>query len=107
MAPPPRNNMNKARRLFQQGQLAAAAAECAGVLRRQPQSFAAAYLLGLIYASDGRIEAAAQCFERATTLNPDSFEARKNLPVALVRLGRREAAISTPERALLPHPLDA
>jgi protein O-GlcNAc transferase len=107
MALPPRTALNDAVLLFHRGRLAAAAEQCARVLRKQPQSFAAAHLLGLIRASEGKIDAAAQCFERAVALDPRSFEARKNLGTALGRLERHEAAAASFEEALRLKPNDA
>jgi protein O-GlcNAc transferase len=105
MADPP-STISRARALYRQGDLAAAAAHCAAALRRQPRNFDAAYLLGLIRASEGRIEEALDCFDTAVSLDPRSFEAWRNLGVAQALLERRPAAITSFERALALRPAD-
>lgn len=105
MAPP--SELGEAVRLFRQGRLDAAAAHCVKLLRRQPRSFDAAYLLGLIRGGEGKIGEAAQCFRNAAALNPRSFEAWRNLGIAEARLGDYEAARARFEAALTLRPEDA
>jgi protein O-GlcNAc transferase len=101
------SRLSDAARLFQAGRLDAAAELCAAVRREQPRSFDAAFLLGAIRGSQGRMAEAAACFRAAVALDPRSFPAQRNLGVAISASGQHDAAAASFARALELNPKDA
>jgi tetratricopeptide (TPR) repeat protein len=101
MSRPPPSRLSEAARLFQIGRLDDAAELCVATLREAPGNFDAAFLLGGIRGSQGRLVEAAECFRQAAALNPGSFAAHRNLGVALAGLGRVDGAAASSERALI------
>lgn len=73
---------------------------------RQPGSFAAHELLGLVYVAQSESERARSEFETAVRLNPESATALNNLATASVRAGRPADAATAWNRVLLLVPGD-
>ena len=74
------------------------------LLRSKPRNFDAVYLLAVIHAQRGQIDAAAQLFRKAAAINPDSIDANYNLSVALGALRRFEDVIKACDRVLKVDP---
>ena len=74
------------------------------VLERQPRHVDALYLLGSLYAQQGRYAQALPLLERALALRPQFTEAQNNRAVALKELGRFEEALACYDAALAHRP---
>jgi tetratricopeptide (TPR) repeat protein len=86
------------------GQLEAAETAYRLTLTRQPDSFDAAHLLGVVLAQAGRAEAGLEYLDRAVALDPNSAAALNNRGGALATLGRDAAAVADFRRALALKP---
>ncbi len=74
---------------------------CLGILKRFPNNGTAHTLLGDIYAEQGELEQAAQWFEMALDLRPESQNDRRKLESAQRRMAEQEAA-STAQQLGIP-----
>ena len=72
-----------------------------------PDSGEACFLLGLELGGTGDDAGAAEQFQAAVRLLPELVEARLNLGVALMRLGRRDEALAEFEQVLQRQPTNA
>lgn len=70
------------------------------ILKRAPDDFDCAYLLGMHYAGQGQLRPAVDMFRRAAKSRPDVADVHYNLAVALGLTGRHEQAASCYARAL-------
>jgi len=87
------NLFERADRLFERGDYAAAQPLFERIVADHPDGYADAWgRLGLIHHGEGRVEAAVTCYEKAIQVNPGYTEAALNLVVALNDLGRFEEA---------------
>lgn len=85
--------------LHQQGQWAQAAASYNAVLERQPRSFDALHLLGLLQLQSGHAGEALPLLGRAARLKPADAATQTLLGVALQNTGRAEESLAHFERA--------
>jgi tetratricopeptide (TPR) repeat protein len=104
---PPREQLEEADRLRQQGKLDRAEALCYPLASRYPGYAAALHTLGLVYLDKGSYERALDCLVRASMLDPASWMSLTALSLAYLRLGATEMAAQTLERALAIRPQDA
>ena len=104
---PPREQLEEADRLRQQGKLDRAEALCYPLATRNPGYVAALHTLGLIYLDKGSYERALDCLVRASMLDPTSWMSLTALSLAYLRLGATDMAAQTLERALAIRPQDA
>jgi tetratricopeptide (TPR) repeat protein len=104
---PPREQLEEADRLRQQGKLDRAEALCYPLASRNPGYVAALHTLGLIYLDKGSYERALDCLVRASMRDPTSWMSLTALSLAYLRLGATEMAAQTLERALAIRPQDA
>src|SRR6266436_4500959 len=103
----PRELLEEADRLRQQGKLDRAEAICYPLTRRHPGYVAALHTLGLVYLDKGDFERSLDCLVRASMLDPTSWMTLTALSLAYLRLGASEMAAQTLERALAIRPQDA
>jgi len=96
-------------RLHQQGQLDAAEAAYAALLKRQPRHFDGLHLSGVAALQNGRLEEGITRIRRAIAINPRAAAAHSNLGSGLLRLGRFAEALTSLDRALKldPHHAEA
>lgn len=101
-------------RLLQQGQLHQRqgqhdlAESCySEVLRRQPRSFEALHLLGLLYLQTGQAARAKEMLERAARLSPADAPTQSLLGVACQSCGQADASLRHFERAAQLEPRNA
>lgn len=104
---PPRDQLEEADRLRQQGKLDRAETICNGLLRRYPDYVAAFHTLGLVYLDKRSYDRALNCLVRASMLDPENWMTLTALSMAYLRLGATETAARTLERALAIRPGDA
>jgi Flp pilus assembly protein TadD len=103
----PRELLEEADRLRQQGSLDRAEAICYPLARRHPDYVAALHTLGLIYLDKNNYDRALDCLVRASMRDPGNWMTLTALSLAYLRLGATEAAAQALERALLIKPRDA
>src|SRR5712675_1967996 len=103
----PRELLEEADRLRQQGKLDRAEAICYPLASRYPGYVAALHTLGLVYLDKGNFERALDCLVRASMLDPTSWMSLTALSLAYLRLGATDMAAQTLERALAIRPQDA
>jgi tetratricopeptide (TPR) repeat protein len=103
----PRDQLEEADRLRQQGKLDQAEAICNALTRRYPDYVAALHTLGLVYLDKRIFQRALDCLVRASMLDPNNWMTLTALSMAYVRLGATEMAAQTLERALVIRPQDA
>jgi len=83
----------RAERLFERGHYDQSRPLFEHIVEGDPDGYPDVYnRLGMIHHFGGRVEEAANCYERAVTVNPRYTEASLNLVVALNDLGRYEEA---------------
>lgn len=90
--------------LHQQGRLAEAERLYDEILRAQPNSFSALYMLGLAAFQSGAPQRGVELTARAIAINPNVAEAHNNLGNGLVELKRAEDALASFERAIALKP---
>lgn len=103
----PREQLEEADRLRQQGKLDRAEAICYPLARRYPGYVAAMHTLGLVYLDKGNFERALDWLVRASMLEPTNWMTLTALSLTYLRLGANEAAAQTLERALAARPDDS
>lgn len=103
----PRDQLEEAERLRQDGKLDRAESICHTLTRRYPAYMAAFHTLGLVHLDKGNFERALDCLVRAVMLNPRSWMSLTALSLAYLRLGASEMAAQTLEQARLIKPEDA
>lgn len=103
----PRQQLEEADRLRQQGKLDRAESICYALTRRHPDYVAAMHTLGLVYLDKGNFERALDCLVRASMRGPKNWMTLTALSLAYLRLGASELAAQTLERALAIRPSDA
>jgi tetratricopeptide (TPR) repeat protein len=103
----PREQLEEADRLRQQGKLDRAEAICYPLARRYPGYIAAMHTLGLVYLDKGNFERALDWLVRASMLDPTNWMTLTALSLTYLRLGANEAAAQTLEKALAIKPQDA
>lgn len=103
----PRELLEEADRLRQQGKLDRAEAICYPLTRRHPGYVAALHTLGLVYLDKGDSEHALDCLVRASMFDPTNWMTLTALSLAYLRLGASEMAAQTLEKALAIRPRDA
>lgn len=103
----PRDQLEEADRLRQQGKLDRAEAICNALTRRYPDYVAALHTLGLVYLDKRNYDPALNCLVRASMLDPENWMTLTALSMAYLRLGATEMAAQTLERALAIRPGDA
>jgi protein O-GlcNAc transferase len=77
------------------------------ILKRVPDDFECAYLLGMHYAQQGNLRAAIDLFRRAVKSRPDVTDVQYNLAVALGMMGSHQEAALFYERILQADPQHA
>src|SRR5438094_5504934 len=100
----PRELLEEAERLRQQGKLDRAEAICTPLARRYPGYVAAMHTLGLVYLDKGNYERALDWLIRASMLEPTNWMTLTALSLTYLRLGATEAAAQSLERALAIKP---
>ncbi len=103
----PREHLEEAERLRQQGKLDRAEAICYPLARRYPGYVAAMHTLGLVYLDKGNFERALDWLVRASMLEPTDWKMLTALSLTYLRLGANEAAAQALEKALAIKPKDA
>jgi Flp pilus assembly protein TadD len=103
----PRELLEEAEQLRQQGKLDRAETICYPLVRRYPGYVAALHTLGLVYLDKGNFERALDCLVRASMLDPTNWMTLTALGLAYLRLGAGEMAAQTLDRALTIRPHDA
>src|SRR5437868_5797124 len=103
----PREQLEEAERLRQQGKFDRAESICYPLVRRHPGYVAALHTLGLVYLDKGNFERALDCLVRASMLDPANWMTLTGLSLAYLRLGASEMAAQTLEKALAIRPRDA
>ncbi|MBI5909386.1 MAG: tetratricopeptide repeat protein [Betaproteobacteria bacterium] len=103
----PRDQLEEADRLRQQGKLDRAEAICSTLIRRYPDYVAALHTLGLVYLDKRNFDRALDCLVRAAMLDPNNWMTLTALSLAYLRLGANEMAAQTLDRALAIRPQDA
>ena len=87
-------------RFMQTGMSGQARQQCEQVLRTNPRSADAHYLMGLVAARSGNFEAAAERMAKSLQIAPDNPAALNNYGVALRKLQRNEEAIGSFSKAI-------
>ena len=103
----PRDQLEEAEQLRQQGKRDRAETICFALTRRYPNYVAAFHTLGLIYLDKRNYERALDCLVRATMLDPKNWIILTALSLTYLRIGASEMAAQTLERALAIRPNDA
>lgn len=103
----PRELLEEAERLRQQGKFDRAESICYPLVRRHPGYVAALHTLGLVYLDKGNFERALDCLVRASMLDPANWMTLTALSLAYLRLGASEMAAQTLDKALAIRPRDA
>ena len=111
MTPPqqpasPRDQLEEAERLRQQGKLDRAESLCNALTRRHPDYVAALHTLGLVYLDKRSYDRALACLVRASMFDPDNWMILTALSMAYLRLDAPEMSVRTLERALASRPND-
>lgn len=104
---PPRELLQGAELLRQQGKLDRAESIAYSLVRRNPGYVAALHTLGLVYLDRGDYERALDCLVRASMLDPANWMTLTALSLAYLRLGASEMAAQTLDKALAIRPHDA
>src|SRR5256714_3907072 len=99
--------LRRAQRIAQAGDLAGAAAICRQILTREPGNFFALLMLGGIESDRKNFAEAGQLLERAVKLNPRSPEALATYGNVLIELGRREDGVRALSEAIRLQPQNA
>ena len=102
-----RAEWNLAIALAQEGNLPAALAHYAAILRREPDNFWVHYNYALALQKTGDWSAACAHYEQSLRLRPDFPEALCNYGEALLAQGQAQAALTQFQRALALRPEDA
>jgi tetratricopeptide (TPR) repeat protein len=102
-----RQAMQKANAAYDRRDWVEAARLCRAVLEKQPATFDALHLLGIIAAQESRAQEAAQLLGRAVAARPDSASAHANLGNVLIQLERFDEAVASYDRALKIRPGNA
>jgi chemotaxis protein methyltransferase WspC len=97
--PPPACDLERARRLADQGRLAEAAQHCEDHIRTEAPSAAAFYLLGVIREATEACASAAEAYRKALYLDPNHYEALVHLALFHERQGDAAGARTFNERA--------
>lgn len=92
--------------LLRQNRLQEALRACQGICDAEPESAENWYVLGTVHGQLGQLEAAADCYRRATELHPAYVEAHYNLGWILQLLARHSAAESSYRNAIQLRPKD-
>lgn len=103
----PRELLEEADGLRQQGKLDRAESICYPLVRRHPGYVAALHTLGLVYLDKGDFERALDCLVRASMFDPTNWMTLTALSLVYLRLGASEMAAQTLDRALAIRPRDA
>ena len=103
----PRELLEEAERLRQNGKLDRAETICYSLVRRHPGYVAALHTLGLVYLDKGDFERALDCLVRASMFDPTNWMTLTALSLAHLRLGASEMAAQTLDKALAIRPRDA
>jgi Flp pilus assembly protein TadD len=103
----PREQLEEADRLRQQGKLDRAESICYPLTRRHPGYVAALHTLGLIYLDKEDFERALDALVRAAMADPKSWRTLTALSLAYLRLGAIEMAAQTLQKAAAIKPGDA
>jgi len=103
----PREQIEEADRLRQQGKLDRAESICYPLTRRHPGYAAALHTLGLIYLDKQDFEGALDALVRASMAAPDNWMTLTALSLAYLRLGATEMAAQTLQKASALRPQDA
>jgi protein O-GlcNAc transferase len=98
------NRFSRAKTLFEQEQISAAAEETKALIRLLPQAPGAYLLLGSIFQSQMHLKAAETCFRTALKLQPQFLEAQHNLANCLRLQGRLEEAVAAYQACLAISP---
>jgi len=101
------HDLARANLLRMRGDYPAAIEQCLSVLKRAPEDPDAHTLIGDIYAEQGNLGQAAQWYELALDLNPESAPDRQKLTYVQQRINDREVANAAQQIALppaTPHP---
>jgi chemotaxis protein methyltransferase WspC len=99
LAPGPAYDLERARRLADQGCLAEAAQLCEDHIRTEPPSAAVFYLLGVIREATEACAAAAEAYRKALYLDPNHYDALVHLALFHERQGDAAGARTLNERA--------
>ncbi|MCA3561672.1 MAG: tetratricopeptide repeat protein [Aestuariivirga sp.] len=95
-----KNNFQMALALHQRGDLAAAQALYAQVLKKDPRHFDSLHLLGLVLVQSGALAEGVALIRKAIGVRSDFAGAHYNLGHALLSLGHPEEALASFDRAL-------
>lgn len=90
--------------LLRQGDIQQAAAACQSLLKEQPDDPQAALLLGKIYLTISKYDAAVTCFKKTLAQSPDSTDAQLLLARAFFASQNYEAALETVRSLLKQKP---
>lgn len=93
--------------LLKQGKLSEADAACTRILRGEPESFDALYLLGSIKLQNQNLVEARQLFERAVAVRQDAVQAISALSYVLFKLDLFDEAVVRADQVLAILPTDA
>lgn len=104
MTSAPQNDINRAAKLHQGGNLAEAEAIYRAILASSPRHFDANHLLGVIYLQQGNAELAAKQISVALQISPKNAAALSNLGNALSDLRRLDEALASYDKALALQP---
>lgn len=99
------NNLELARRAFQQNSLDKAISICEKLLSIENKDSETWFLLGNAYARQGRFEKAGSCFRNVISIQPESYTAFSALGLVLVQQGKAEVALPYIRRATEIQPL--
>lgn len=100
----PEIQFERAKSLFKQGQISAAAAETQDLITLFPRAIGAHLLLGSIYLSQMHLKAAEECCRKALEIEPEFLEAQHNLANCLRLQGRYNEAIQAYRACLVLSP---
>src|SRR5205823_2117238 len=96
----PREQVQRAIALFQQGKLAEAQGLCEAVLQTSPDYFDAVHLLGVIACQGGELDRGIELLTKAIDINPQNAEAHNNRGNALLELQRLDEALAAFDKAI-------
>jgi tetratricopeptide (TPR) repeat protein len=99
-----RATFEQATAFHQQGQFAEAERLYEEILRLQPNSFGALYMLGLVAFQTRQAQRGVELTRRAIGLNPNVAEAHNNLANGLIEIGRPEEALTSFGKAIALKP---
>ena len=97
---PPHEPINQLVTLYNQGQMVLVVEEATSLIEQYPEAFIVWNIMGAAYKGLGRVQAAADAFQKVTELNPNYASGFNNMGNALQDQGKLDEAIASFKKAL-------